>query len=302
MTFATISNLKVTKRVNSSVSNLSRGCLDDTCEVSSKNHTYRALFKPDSLNVFEGFHDAIQGDGRALGYAQAWHRNAVEKHTVINEFIAASIGQFIRLPIPPFAITNLRDEKLFSSLDFNFTRAKLPAVIPSKLWDFMPDEATGIIVFDILIANEDRHDTNLVADRISRPKNVFVYDHDQSLFSGYTRSGCDRLEAEKNNLGIIKTFPDGRTQDHCLMEVIDSDIHFKKWTDRISTIPDWFINDICKASKPLGANRDEVKAVAEFIISRRNSILDIIGRHKSEFKSIENWNLTKDLLGWRFTY
>jgi hypothetical protein len=67
----------------------------------SKHH-YRAVFYPDQLGI------AAPGpDGRGLGYTQAWHRTnwSASPYCIVNEMIAAEIGYFLRLPIPPFAVT-----------------------------------------------------------------------------------------------------------------------------------------------------------------------------------------------------
>ena len=52
----------------------------------------------------------------------------------------------------------------------------------------LPDVCTGIVLFDVLIANCDRHDDNLVVDNDIAPREIYVYDHDIALF-GYWAGG-----------------------------------------------------------------------------------------------------------------
>ena len=51
-----------------------------------------------------------------------------------NELVCGNLAQYLRLPIPPFAVTflekqtgvELKNEILFSSVDFNYERDELP--------------------------------------------------------------------------------------------------------------------------------------------------------------------------------
>lgn len=264
--------------------------------MSKRKYTYRALFKPDSLSVFQDFHESIQGDGRALGYAQAWHKSAIEKYTIANEYVAAEIGSYLRLPIPPFAITWIDDKDLvFSSLDFNFMRAKLPEIIPEFLWKKKPALVAGIIAFDILIANEDRHSSNLVVDKVRSPRELIVFDHDQSLFSGYGKEGISRLESVRTELGIVKKMS-SRSVNHCLMDQIDSDLLFYEWFKRIASIPNWFLDCVCNEAKnKCGITDAETGELLDFLKWRRDNIEFIVRNNKGHFSKIQSWEFDKGL-------
>jgi len=153
---------------------------------------YRACFRPNQLEDMNQLGDSPSVDGRVLGYAQTWHRVNPDYNNrcIANEYISGRIGIFLGLPIPPFAITHDKDENVyFSSLDFNFNRAILPPIVPDRCVACLPELCTGILLFDILIANEDRHEANLVTDSVSSPKFIHVYDHDQALLSGRNSEG-----------------------------------------------------------------------------------------------------------------
>ena len=158
-------------------------------------HHFRALFfsSPDAC-------------GRAHGSTQAWHKTAWSgsPYCIPNELISAQIGQFLKLPIPPFAITYSEDnDYYFSSLDFNFDRDQLPPVEPDLCWEHLPRLCSGVMLFDILIANEDRHDENLVIDNVIKPSFMRVFDHDQALFGGGGNlAGTNRLTQLHDRLGV----------------------------------------------------------------------------------------------------
>lgn len=253
---------------------------------------YRALFKPDSLDAFEGFSQGIE-DGKGLGYAQAWHKANTEwsPYVIYNEFICGELGRAIRLPIPPFAITHhgggRTREALFSSLDFNFSRANLPRIIPDICAKAMLSLCTGVLVFDILIANEDRHDENLLVDNVARPREMYIYDHEQSLLGGCNEQGIPRLQKLRDRLGITGSTVTGGNQ-HVFLPVITTCKYIARWAKRIRDIPDWFIVDICSEARSLGLERNASDACADFITHRKASLSNLIDSHRSSF-AIDDW-------------
>lgn len=75
--------------------------------VKRRKYFYRAFWKPDQLELLGTLDAGLSADGRGLGYAQAWHRGKSERspYAVPNEYICGELGRFLRLPVPPFAIT-----------------------------------------------------------------------------------------------------------------------------------------------------------------------------------------------------
>jgi hypothetical protein len=99
--------------------------------------------------------------------------NSVDSpYFVPNEYFCGELGRFLRLPIPPCALLSAPDHEVtqwFASLDFNYMGNSLPPVLPEKVVEFLPDLSTGVIVFDVLVANGDRHPANLAVDAVYRP-------------------------------------------------------------------------------------------------------------------------------------
>ena len=100
------------------------------------------------------------GDGGRLAYTghlkSKVKNNEENKYCISNEFICAEIGRFIGLPIPPCGIVYAKEHSVkhwFASLNFNLTADELPAIDSQKCADDLPDLSTGLILFDIWIAN-----------------------------------------------------------------------------------------------------------------------------------------------------
>jgi len=252
-------------------------------------HFYRAYFRPDSLSAFEAFDKALPDDGPGLGYAQVWHKGNVDSYAVANEYVAGRLGQMIGLPIPPFAITYYDKKPLFSSLDFNFERAKLPPIDPQSCVDKLPSLSAGVLVFDIWIANEDRWENNLLADRVTEPRLLVVFDHHQSLLFGYREEGILRLKNEREKLGICKRPISGGTRPHCLQTVIASSQHLFPWITRISKVPNYFIKDTCDHVRELGVSKEESQELREFLVYRRDTLEGIIKQNQGSFPLIADW-------------
>lgn len=230
--------------------------------------------------------------GLAWGQCGALHKTFWDgsPFCLWNEYIASSIGHFLRLPIPSFSFSELSGRQFFSSLDFNFDRDELPPIIPDCCWEGLPDLSTGVLLFDILIANCDRHDNNLVVDRITAPKAMRVFDHDQSLLGGGMHPiGIERLELLKDRLGVTGSATTKGTR-HCLLREVTHDRYFEKWLDRIWDMPHWFIQDICAAAVNHGMPKAESQAVCEFVLHRAQHMEHLIRTHQAEFEGIKRWS------------
>src|SRR5437870_4409384 len=133
----------------------------------AKEFIYRARFNTDQLASLTGLSRGLSASGQGLGYTQAYFKSntTASPYCIASEVICGRIGQFLGLPVPPFAVAIADDGRpLFASLDFNFTRQTYPPVLPDQCIASLEDLCAGVLAFDILIANEDRHDANLVVD------------------------------------------------------------------------------------------------------------------------------------------
>ena len=178
-------------------------------------------------------------------------------YAVANEFVCGELGRFLGLPVPPCGLVHAPGQAIttwFASLDFNLSGNSLPPVDPQACWQYLPDLSTGLLVFDALVANADRHRANLSVDTLLRPTRMAVFDHSHALF-GYFQSGAEQRFVElRDRLGLSGGSRTGGSR-HCLLDVISSDDHFDKWLGRAAQIPDFLIEDLCGATNDLGAQR-----------------------------------------------
>jgi hypothetical protein len=277
----------------SEVSSAARDPESEALVAVEPKYFYRAFWKPDQLDALKHLAGGPDKYGQGLGYAQVWHKSdsQASPYCVANEFICGRLCSFLGLPIPPFAITAMPTEQkvLFSSLDFNFNRAKLPPVIPSICVEKLPKLCAGVLTFDILIANEDRHDQNLHVDDQANPKFMHVYDHDQALFGGSVTKGSKRLADLKNRLGITGGTTTGGNRHIFLDEVKDSAL-LDPWIRRITLVPDWLIDDtVEQAADGLGISAAEALDAADFLKYRKGRIGTLIDANRSEFSAITDW-------------
>jgi len=205
-------------------------------------------------------------------------------HIVANEYVAAELAKLIRLPLPPSfcAIIKRTDEKAFCSLNATLEGARLPAVNPRAAVADEPDLCTGVLLFDIWIANPDRHAGNLSYQRARRPHRLTIFDHSHALF--YYGDFVSRYH---ENLGIVDEW--GRR--HCLLDALTSADYFDKWITRIRKVPNECINEILTDAEDLGLPRLARYAGIDFIRNRRNKLDALIRAHQSEFRGIAEWGL-----------
>jgi hypothetical protein len=214
-------------------------------------------------------------------------------YCVPNELISTEIGRILRLPIPPCGIIkapNTATPFWFASLDFNLTGNALPPLDPLACFTDLPDLSTGLLLFDSLILNCDRHRGNLAMDKSIRPVQMNIFDHSHALFGFEPGAGSRRLTDLKNRLGISGG-PHTMGNRHCLLDVISADDHFDKWLSRIESIPDFFIEETCRDAEKLGITSIETEDVINFLKFRKQNLRAIILAHQTEFTSIRTWRL-----------
>lgn len=210
-------------------------------------------------------------------------------YLIPNELVCGHIANFLRLPVPPFALmrNGYSRKGMFASLRFN--RSNGDAFPDDVNWETLVGcrrrLCTGILLFDVLVANEDRHRGNIQVDRPHDPRVVRIFDHDRALFGCFANSGEARLRNLRDRLGISGGSLTGGNR-HCLLDRMDSNEHFREWFDRIESIPDWFIDDVCGEVISLGARRSEADAAADFLKYRKRNLPGIVHNHRAEFTAI----------------
>lgn len=201
-----------------------------------------------------------------------------------NEWIAGSLAQYLRLPVPSFCMMQQgpRQPLLFTSLQFTPDKTPPPDATPHLCWKSNPELCTGIALFDIFVGNPDRRFDHIAVDDPAAPKEIIPYDHDDAI------AGSMYGDARKH---FKKEFDNFLAEDHCLIPVIDSDSHFLTWIVRIENVPDWFITSICMEARTKGFKDPEANAAAVFLSWRSRNFRDILKRHKHKFTSISKWRI-----------
>ncbi|WP_010581963.1 HipA family kinase [Schlesneria paludicola] len=256
---------------------------------------FRAEYNVDDL----GFPEEDRSR-RSFGFVGAYHKRPWEfsPYRIPNEYVCSRLAELIGLPVPPCVITyseDLGEKCIFSILDFNINRHKLPEIEPDKFVEHLPDIAAGVLLFDVWIANSDRHSENLTVDDISAPTLCQVFDHDQALFGGNAGKGCDRLTTLFLRLGITGGPVTGNNR-HCLLNEIDSTEHFSKWANAIWSTPDSVIERLLRdVLKFKLISHEECELGTKFLINRKNRLTEIIAEYRHEFTKVVDWNPERGL-------
>jgi hypothetical protein len=214
-------------------------------------------------------------------------------YCVPNELICAEIGRFLCLPVPPEGIIhapNVTPQDWFASLDFNLTGNALPPVDTAACIAHLPDLSTGLLLFDILIANCDRHRSNFAVDLLAQPAQMNVFDHSHALFGFAAGQGQQRLQDLRDRLAVSGGSHTHGNR-HCLLDVINTDQHFGKWLDRIRQLPDFLIEEVCQDAVGLGITNVEALSATDFLKHRRDHLPQIIQASRPEFQAIVQWSL-----------
>lgn len=202
-------------------------------------------------------------------------------YAVTNEFICGRLGLIIGLPVPPGVIATTDENKLaYVSLRFG-PRGELPppANIPHLVEDH-PGIAAGVIAFDCWIGNQDRHDKNIAYQRGQAQLPVTVFDHSHALLGHQRGKGAELLRQQ-----IDAPLIAGSLAPH-----ITSGGEFVDWADQISTVPNRVIQGLCRAVvHPDGITPDECSAAEDFLIYRKDRIMEKIQAGKGAMPNVQQW-------------
>lgn len=117
-----------------------------------------------------------------------------------------------------------------------------------------------------------------------------IFDHSHALFGFEQGKGVARLTAIRDRLALAEGQPTPGNR-HCLLDVIQTDDYFDERRRRIQSIPDFFLEAICRDAIGLGIDPPEAEVAIEFLCYRRDHLLDIIEKDQAEFRAIREWSL-----------
>src|SRR5262249_2870862 len=145
-----------------------------------------------------------------------------------------------------FLQRNNRDRlPFFGTVKFNLWGDDLPEVSPAACVRAYadtrfarPNHVTGTLLFDVWIANGDRHVRNLALDTTVTPHQLHVFDHSHALFGSEGGRGAARLGRLRTEaLGVAET-TDPSGNRHCLLDAVKTNKHFPEWLKRIREVPE----------------------------------------------------------------
>jgi len=185
-------------------------------------------------------------------------------YVVANEFICARVGLALGLPVPPGVIAQTTDGKAaYVSLRFGKLTERPPHVMPADLVADHPRVAAGIVLFDSLILNTDRHAGNLAYSRAGNlPVNIF--DHSHALLGPAKGDGPERVQLMQDQPGFAT----------CLTKHVVERSHFEGWLVRIEGLADELCHDIVDQAHAGGALplADDIQAAKALLINRKKKL------------------------------
>ncbi len=231
-------------------------------------------------------------EARVGGFAKS---NDECPYTIANEIVCARIGQVLGLPVPAGVLSQDPEKKLhYLSLNVGQEGRELPPIIPADFCAEEPLLAAGIVVFDVLIANADRHRKNLCRDTTfdDEPPRVSVYDHGHALFGTDPPVGSERLELAANRLGCVDDDA-CIARDSCLIDqALDAGL-IGHWIERAAEIPSYVFQDICREiGETPGLNVDPIEAqkLADWLAGRASGLSNLIWQNRGSFPGV-TWGL-----------
>jgi hypothetical protein len=238
--------------------------------MPATNYKVWAWGTPVNIGVTGAFYVGIAGVAKKA--------TAAEPYIVANEVFCNALARSMLLPCPPGSTLDKAGEPHFFSLDFNLAGHALPPASGAAIVTAFPRLAWGIILFDTLVMNADRHGRNIAHDTATQRVQIFDHSH------AFVRPQGDvsaTLAANDGKLCI---------GGHCLAKEINTLDGFDLWVERIKLIPDYFIDDLVDACATVGLPDAKRKECADFMKKRRSSLENILGANMSSFPKLPTVN------------
>lgn len=222
--------------------------------------------------------------------------NADFPYTVANEIVASHLGIMLGLNVPTCLTHSLQNSTYVLIQRVNRDpRMQAPPPATSKALaeyvDSHPEEVHAAIVFDLFIANNDRafgpQRRNLLIDDFGK---LLLYDQGNACFyrprpAAGIVAGVGRLACVESDLSALfdmdhkGNYYRERLTDWTLVE---------KYCERIRQLPD-FVIESAVARVPRNADcptSAELARLCDFLIRRKNYLIDQIRQHKACFSGL----------------
>lgn len=212
-------------------------------------------------------------------------------YCVANEYLASRLAVRVGITVPPGTLvhSDKAGEVGWVTLSYG---DPLPPANPGSVVADLPSMSAGLVVFDIFIINTDRHARN-VAYRPSQ-KRLEVFDHSHALFGPKQGKVSERIDGARGKLAVTGATIGGNRQ--CLMDYVSKPEELLGWAEKLTKeLHEAFLIEACREvhEADLGPTKSECDEVAEFLLSRREHLNEVILGEKAEFKAIDadQWGL-----------
>ena len=200
---------------------------------------------------------------------------AHDTYTIVNEMVCSHLARALFLPCPPGALIEKSSEKYFFSLDFNMSGMALPPADAAAIVAAHPRLAWGIIAFDCLVMNKDRHSQNIAHDTMTNQ--VQIFDHSHAFLGPGNGDISTILAGRDGNLCI---------DCHCLAKEINDHDGRELWSQRIASLPDFFIEELVQATTEVGLPSDKKEDCVAFLKKRKIEVGSILSSNVASFPKL----------------
>ncbi|MHC1699343.1 MAG: hypothetical protein AB9919_15005 [Geobacteraceae bacterium] len=191
-------------------------------------------------------------------------------YNVYNEQVALRLAQTLHIPVADGVLAATAEGPAYASI--KVSPIDLPDMSESdrvrkKVANLYPDESAALVVFDILIGNDDRA-SNIKVTQLTRHIRMFrAFDHSHALLN-IEGDPCECIKRLKSSDIIV--------QFHPFFEKL-SNAALERWVARIVATEDDYIRECCVFGKTFREVTVEMQqSLADALVWRKTNLAAII--------------------------
>lgn len=200
-------------------------------------------------------------------------------YTLVNEVVCAELATKLELPIPARRYLEFQD-KLWFGMEWRADQSNLTEQTLNNLTN--KDKVADLIAFDVFVCNPDRHDGNIIVQKVSPVLHLytfFVIDHSHALVGTRTRAQ-QLISGSTDTTSYLR-------HNRMLLALIHSLTQFDEFIGRVQALTKTEIAEVIDSvPKVWRPTPDDTLSLVPFLVRRKEQLRELLREARDCFPNL----------------